>query len=521
MKGQKYFCLLLAALLAVTCLHLAQADETAGADNDVAAVLDLLGANPQKNIADANEAIKAAGNDRDKLIVAYDKRAKALRDMQQFEQAVADYGKVIELASQTPVRENYVSLPAFYRGQIERDQFEQYDKAIADFTKALEGQADWRDALVERAKSRYGKGDLEGARADLQKAIDLKKGKFDPPVFTPAMAALNKKLYQHPDDAEVLRLRGVEHLRNSRSGSARAEEAEFALRDITRAVQGNPQSAQARMDLGLIKMVLAGSAWQRRFSEEDINGEFDKAQALDSNYMPVFAARAFYQIASAPAWRAVDEKNDPFGQIKAQNSQHDQHFITAFDLLNKAAVQQPNGAEWPMLMALAERSRPEPDAAKIRDYYTRAAALSPRGLPEEITLLWPDAAAPSGDQSFKAKMLGERALVYASTGDYDHALTDLGDSLKLEDNASRRLLRARIYVTTGKWDDAITDAEGTLNNTIAPLDPSERVEALFTRAMVYDHKNQVDKAQADIDAMLQIDPSSVAKIKGSRYDKTN
>ena len=519
MKRQKYFSLLLPALLAGTFILPAHADEPKA--DDTAALLGLLGADPAQEIAAANDDIKNANSDRDKLLVAYDKRAAAYRKTGQFEQAVADYGKIIELASQTPVRENYVSLPAFYRGQMERDQFEQYDKAIADFTKALEGQADWRDALVERAKSRYGKGDLEGAQADLQKAIDLNKGKFDQPVFTPAMAALNQKLYQNPDDAEALRLRGVEHLRNSRNGSARAEEAEFGLRDITRAVQGNPQSAQARMDLGFIKMVLAGSAWQRRFSEEDINGEFDKAQALDSNYMPVFAARVFYQIASAPAWRAVDEKDDPFGQIKAQNNQHDQHFTAAFDLLNKAAAQQPNGAEWPMLMALAERSRPEPDAAKIRDYYTRAAALSPRGLPEEITLLWPDAAAPSGDQAFKAKMLGERALVYASTGDYDHALIDLGDSLKLEDNASRRLLRARIYATTGKWDDAITNADSALNNTIAPLDSPERVEALFTRAMVYDHKNQVDKAQADIDAMLQIDPTSVARIKGTRYDKTN
>lgn len=510
---------MLAALLAAPCLHPAQADEPK--DYGTTALLGILGADPQQVVAAANDDIKNAGDDRDKLLVAYDKRAKAWRDLGQFEQAVADYSKVIELASQTPIRENYISLPAFYRGQIERDQLEQYDKAIADFTKALQGQADWRDALVERAKSRYGKGDLAGAQADLQKAIDLNKGKFDPPVFTPAMAALNKKLYEHPDDAETFRLRGVEHLKNSRSGSARAEEAEFALRDITRAAQNNPQSAPARMDLGLIKMVLAGSAWQRRFSEEDINGEFDKAQTLDANYVPVFAARAFYQIATAPAWRAVDEKTDLFGQAIAQDNQHDQHFTAAFDFLNKAAAQQPDGAEWPMLMALAERNRPEPDAAKIREYYTCAAALAPRGLPEEITLLWPDAAAPAGRQSFKAKMLGERALVYASTGDYAHALTDLSDSLQLEDNASRRLLRARIDATTGKWDDAIADANSALNNTTSPLGSPERAEALFTRAMVYDHQNQTDKAQADIDAMLQIDPASVARIKGTSYDKTH
>jgi tetratricopeptide (TPR) repeat protein len=132
--------------------------------------------------------------------------------------------------------------------------------------------------------------------------------------------------------------------------------------------------------------------------------------------------------------------------------------------------------------------------------------------------VWPSLL-PSGN--FRAALFAERGHVYAASGDYEHALSDLQTSLQLENAVAPRLLRAQIYIEQKNWDNVIEESNDVLRDGAAPApSTSERAQMLMLRATAYDQKSQFDKAQADVDAALKIAPSYNRQIRGTRYDKS-
>jgi len=85
--------------------------------------------------------------------------------LKQYEKAIADYNKVIELAPNYANAYNYRGL-AYYL-------LEQYEKAIADYNKAIELAPNYAYAYNNRGIAYYALEQYERAIEDYNKAIDL------------------------------------------------------------------------------------------------------------------------------------------------------------------------------------------------------------------------------------------------------------------------------------------------------------------------------------------------------------
>ena len=499
----------------------------------------------ETDVKDATAAIKAGG-DRDTLVAAYNKRADALRGLHRFQEADDDYSKVLELCRQAPATKNYVGVASYSRGLAELELGDG-DTAAADFTAAIADQNDWSDAFLGRARAHFLQGDLAGARADAQQAkaflkTDKAKADWKEPVFDEDLAGANKAVHDKPNDAEARRARGVLRFRAARTDPENGPaEMQRARGNFKGASVLDPKAPAPWLDLSLAQMALNGGRSDRfaPFHRDEVLANLDKATALDAKYTPALAARAIYLVSTPLSAGILPDAQ----AIAATAKANAQAIPDALTLLDRAATLEPSAGEWPMLMAVIEAAQPQPDAAKLIGFYSRAIALEPHGLPAEIGWLWPGAVSPSmiahagaqdGKDVFKAEALAARGHVYAATNDWDHALSDLDASLKLQDQKPGHLLRARVYAQKKNWDGVIADANAALGDDgqagddlpdlgelLKPaLGDSDRADALLLRATARDQKGDFAKAQADVDAAVKIDPKRAALLKGTRYDKT-
>jgi tetratricopeptide (TPR) repeat protein len=515
--------LLLTTFLSGVLAPLARAD----AGDELMAILGGTDTNPAQQIADATKAIQAGG-ERDAMMVAYKNRADAFRQIEQWQQAADDYGKVIELAKQPPQRG--VGLEAYYRGEVEL-KLDQPDAALEAFDLALKSQNDWSDAFLGRARAKFLCGDLDGANADIRQAQAVfKPGAlnkvFAAPVFDRELGAANGAVYRNPNDAAQRRARGVLRLKAASAANGDRHGLEAALRDFERAAELDPQSAPAFFDVGVAEIALDSLPLQAtpRFPREVVFQNLDKALTLDAKYSPALAAKALYLLSSqAKADSEIDPDlfADPEKlqeQAKANQQARAQTSAQIAAAIAQGAMLEPQDALWPALLAIIERTQDKPDTAKLLELYTRAIGLTASPLPPELGYLWPGLL-PSGN--FRAAMFAERGHVYAASGDYEHALGDLQTSLQLENAVAPRLLRAQIYVEQKNWDSVIEELNEVLQDGATPApSTSERAQMLMLRATAYDQKSQFDKAQADVDAALKIAPLYNRQIKGTRYDRS-
>ena len=539
--------LLYAALVCPVVLQPVHADNTVPAQAlaDASVSDDNPFGSPETDVKEATAAIKAGG-DRDTLVAAYNKRADALRELHRFQEADDDYGKVLELCKQAPATKNYVGVASYFRGQTELELGDG-DGAAADFTAAIADQNDWSDAFLGRARAHFLQGDLTGALADAKQAkaflkTEKDKAAWKDPAFDEDLAGANKAVHDKPTDAEARRARGVLHFRAARTDPENGPaEMQQALNDFRGAGTLDPKAPAPWLDLALAQMALNNGRTDllAPFHRDEVLANLDKATALDPKYPPALAAHAIYLVSTPISAGILPDAE----AIEAMAKANAQAVPDGLALLERAATLQPSAGEWPMLMAVLESTRPQPDAAKLITYYSRAIALEPQGLPAEIGWLWPGAVsasmtahtgAPDGKDVFKAEALAARGHVYAATNDWDHALADLDASLKLQDQKAGHLLRARVYAQKKNWDGVIADANAALGDDgqagddlpdlselVKPaLSDSDRADALLLRASARDQKGDFAKAQTDVDAAVKIDPKRAALLKGTRYDKT-
>jgi tetratricopeptide (TPR) repeat protein len=95
-----------------------------------------------------------------------------------------------------------------------------------------------------------------------------------------------------------------------------------------------------------------------------------------------------------------------------------------------------------------------------------------------------------------------RGVARLETGDYEGALRDLTDSLRIYPDAKERArtygTRAEAHVRLGNNEDALSDVEVALR-----ADP-ERIEALYARALVRESEGQSSQALSDVEQALRI-----------------
>src|SRR5262249_25621993 len=96
------------------------------------------------------------------VAIAYDNRGLAYQAKREYDRAVADHTKAIELNPKYATAYNN-------RGIATGD----YDRAIADYNRAIELDPNFADAYLRRGLAYEGKGDSERSIADYTKAIVL------------------------------------------------------------------------------------------------------------------------------------------------------------------------------------------------------------------------------------------------------------------------------------------------------------------------------------------------------------
>lgn len=222
-----------------------------------------------------------------KYAEAYYERGSAYFKLKAYEQALADFAKVIELKPPGLIVEAYNN-----RGVIYNDVQQKYPEAIADFTKALQIDPTYVRAYFNRAlaSDRSGKGDL--AIADYSKALEIDGQNVD---------AFNNRgiVYlelKQPDKALADFSKAVEidpkyalGYYNLGMTYATLKKFDESLDNYTRAIAANPSYAQAYHNRGYIYNDI-------RKDYPKALADFDQALKLNPEYLNAYYNRglAYY-----------------------------------------------------------------------------------------------------------------------------------------------------------------------------------------------------------------------------------
>ena len=101
-----------------------------------------------------------------------------------------------------------------------------------------------------------------------------------------------------------------------------------------------------------------------------------------------------------------------------------------------------------------------------------------------------------------------RAAVYMGLGEYEKALSDCNESIKLDSKDSKTyLLRSGVYVYLGHHEKALSDC-----NSAIELDENNPI-LFLTRAAIYEAMKELNKAEADRNRALELDPEILQKLR--------
>ncbi len=210
---------------------------------------------PEPTAAPAEGASKAeaaaTSADEPKDAGAYSRRGAAEAGRHDYERALADYNKAIEL---DPTDPHYA-----YQRALAHMALRQPLLAVDDFNQTLKLQPDNVEALVARGELRLAARDRTGALADIDKAADLAPKSADVrlqlanfyervDLFDKAIAQFDLWISSHDEDSGMSRaLAG-----RCRTRALTGRELDKALNDCNRAIRIGPPSANMYDSRGMI-----------------------------------------------------------------------------------------------------------------------------------------------------------------------------------------------------------------------------------------------------------------------------
>ncbi len=256
--------------------------------------------------------------------VAYLMRGYAYNEKGEYDSAITDFSKTIEL------KPDYVA--AYHNRGCAYNEKGKYDLAIADFNKAIELKSDYATAYHNRGYAYNEKGKYDFAIADFNKAIELqpndavtyhnrgrvynRKGEHDL-----AIADFNKAIELQPDYATAYNNRGYAYTQKGEHDLASADyshtialkpdnataynnrgytynekgEHDLAIADFNKAIELKPDNATAYHNRGKV--------YNRKGEYDSAIADFNKAIELKPDY-----AMAYYFRGYAYAKKGKDDK---------------------------------------------------------------------------------------------------------------------------------------------------------------------------------------------------------------------
>ena len=335
---------------------------------------------------------------------------------------------------------------------------EEYDSAITKFSTAILLDPNAEDNYKYRADAYEAKGDTSRAEQDRRKrsAVMAAMARFD------RLMELGQNQYTNGEFAN-------------------------AIENYTTALEIKPRDAST--------YYWRGSAFESAGTYDRAIQDFTKAVSIDPSDASNYAARgrayrkagdyerAIQDYSSA---LAIDPRNASNLLLRAMIYDDIEKFDLAVADLTRAIALAPNDPSNYTWRGKAYRSIEKFDLA-IADL-TRAIALAPND-PFNYT---------------------SRAEVYRSIGDYERALTDLSRSVELKPDAYVYSLRGRTYDAMKKPDQAIVEYTNALK--FAPTE-DRRALYLFYRALTYDDLEAYEPAIADLSAALELSPTDPVYYK--------
>jgi tetratricopeptide (TPR) repeat protein len=182
--------------------------------------------------------------------IAYNNRGNVLRDQNDFQLAMADYDKAIEL--------NYDD--AYNNRGILRNRMNDYKNAIEDFDRALQHKSDQDIAYYNRGISKLNLGDFGGAVEDFSKAIEINPRYSDAynnrgfvryeklSDFTGAINDFDTAIGLSPAEPDIYYNRG--------NAKILAGNYESAIRDYDEALKIKPDYREAYFNKGITLLKL-------------------------------------------------------------------------------------------------------------------------------------------------------------------------------------------------------------------------------------------------------------------------
>lgn len=306
------------------------------------------------------------------------------------------------------------SVVYYYRGSARAFKGE-YDRAIADFDKAIQLQPEFALAYLNRGGAYYYKGNYDRAIADCDQAVRLQPdfamayrnrglAYFSKGSYDRAVADYDQVLQLQPDDAEAYNNRGIAY--------AAKGDYDRAITDYGRAIQLQPSLTEAYLNRGV--------AYASKGDYERAIADFDQAIQL--------------QPGDALAY-------DNRGLAYADKGDYDRA-IADFD---RAIQLQPDLAQAYNNRGLAYTAKGDYDRA-IADF-GQAIQLQPSDV----------------------KAYSYRGLAYATKGDLDHAVADFDQAVQLQpDFAPAYYARGLARRQKGEKEKAIADFQKVLQLSSDP-----------------------------------------------------
>ena len=183
---------------------------------------------------------------------AYNNRGCAKYQLGQYQEALVDYNKVIEL--------NHPNKAITYCNCGDaKNCLKQYEEAIVDYNKAIELNPNDATAYNNRGYAKYHLEQYQKAISDFNKAIELNSNfeeaynnrggaKYHLEQYQKAINDLNEAIKLNPDCAEACNNRG--------GAKGKLGQHQEARRDLNKAIELNPNFAEACYNLDLANKIL-------------------------------------------------------------------------------------------------------------------------------------------------------------------------------------------------------------------------------------------------------------------------